>query len=193
MFKGARTASSAVLALLVLSSPWLTAQTNGTKEDFTATAITNNEFGAGANVVQIQVSRWSTEAERNRLVDTLVKKGADALLEELMDAKSVGIIKTPDSLGYDLRFAAQTPTEDGGRSVVLATDRPIGFWETTSGNRTLQYPFTVIQMQFDREGKGKGTLSYATRITARGKTIELENFATAPTMLTNIEARPHKD
>jgi hypothetical protein len=192
MFKRFRVASTAILAALVLSGPLLTAQTSGVKEDFTASAITNNEFGAGANIVQIQVTRWSTESERNKLVDALVKKGADELLKQLMDQKSVGIIKTPDSLGYDLRFASQTPTEEGGRRIVLATDRPIGFWETTSGTRTLQYPFTVIQMQLDREGKGKGTLSYATRITARGNTIELENFATAPTMLNNIEAHPHK-
>jgi hypothetical protein len=32
-------------------------------------------------------------------------------------------------------------------------------------------------------------MSYATRITAYGKVIELENFTTAPIMLTNIETR----
>lgn len=187
-----RLATSAIIAAVLSSGPSLKGQTNGVQEDFTASAITNNEFGAGANNVQIQVTRWSTEKERAALVDTLLKKGPDALLKQLMDAKSVGIIKTPDSLGYDLRYAYQTPMEDGGRSIVLATDRPIGFWEASNQPRTIQYPFTVIQMQLDRDGKGKGTLSYATKITARGKTIELENFATAPTMLTNIEAHPHK-
>jgi hypothetical protein len=187
-----RIGASAVLAALVLAGPWLAAQTSGVQEDFTASAITSNEFGAGANTVQIQVTRWSTEGERTRLVDALVKKGPDDLLKQLMKAKSVGIIKTPDSLGYDLRFASQTPTEEGGRRIVLATDRPIGFWEATNQPRTIQYPFTVIQMQLDREGKGKGTLSYATKITAHGNAIELENFTTAPTMLTNIEAHPHK-
>jgi hypothetical protein len=186
-------ASSVVLAALVLSGSWLAAQTSGIKEDFTATAITNNEFGAGANVVQIQVTRWSTESERTKLVNALVKNGPDDLLKELMRSRSVGIIKTPDSLGYDLRYASQTPGEDGGRRIVLATDRPIGFWEATRQPRTINYPFTVIQMQLDRDGKGKGTLSYATKITARGNTIERENFATAATMLTNIEAHPHKD
>jgi len=188
-----RVVSTTVLAALVLSGSWLAAQTSGVKEDFTATAITNNEFGAGTNVVQIQVTRWSTEAERTKLVNALVKKGADNLLKELMRNKPTGIIKTPDSLGYDLRYASQTPTEEGGRRIVLATDRPIGFWEATNQPRTIQYPFTVLQMQLDRDGKGKGTLSYATKISANGNTIELENCATAPTMLTSIEARPHKD
>ena len=42
---------------------------------------------------------------------------------------------------------------------VLATDRPISFWEATHQPRTIDYPFTVIQMELDREGHGKGTLS----------------------------------
>jgi hypothetical protein len=32
-------------------------------------------------------------------------------------------------------------------------------------------------------------MSYATKIIARGNTIELENFTTAPVMLTDIKAK----
>jgi len=72
---------------------------------------------------------------------------------------------------------------------VLATDRPIGFWEARNQPRSFDYPFTVIQMQIDRNGEGTGTLSYATRIRVVKDTIELENFATSPVMLTKISAR----
>ena len=48
-------------------------------------------------------------------------------------------------------------------------------------------------MQIGADGKGKGTMSYATRIRAHGKVIELENFSTAPIMLTDIEARKDVD
>jgi hypothetical protein len=47
----------------------------------------------------------------------------------------------------------------------------------------------VIQMEIPREGKGSGRISYATKIVAKDNTIELENFASAPIMLTQIEAR----
>ncbi len=73
--------------------------------------------------------------------------------------------------------------------IVLATDRPIGFWEAVRQPRTIQYPFTVIQMQMGHDGNGKGTLSYATKIIARGDTVELENFATQPIMLTEIRSQ----
>jgi hypothetical protein len=77
---------------------------------------------------------------------------------------------------------------------VLATDRPIGFWEAVHRPRTIQYPFTVIQMQIGRDGKGKGkgTLSVATKIVAHKNVVELENFATQPVMLTEITSKTAK-
>lgn len=185
--------TAALAGALVMTSVLGLAQTPGAPEEFTAVAIANDEFGSGAGTVIIRVNRWSTEAERMRLVNTLQSKGADALLDELKDARPVGTIRTPDSLAYDLRYANETKGEDGGRQIVIATDRPVGFWEAANNARTLAYPFTVIQMQMPAEGKGKGTMSYATRIRARGNVIELENFSTAPIMLTNIEARRKGD
>jgi hypothetical protein len=164
-------------------------QTNEQPEEFTAVAIQNNNLGSGADRVIIRVTRWSSEAERTRLAGAL-QKGSDTLLEQLRDQKPVGTIRTPDSLGYDLRYAHQEPGEDGGRRIVIATDRPIGFWEARNQPRTIDYPFTVIQMEIPKNGEGKGTMSYATKVMPRGNIIVLENFATAPVMLSSIEARP---
>jgi hypothetical protein len=183
----------AIAAVLALAGAWATAQTLGEKEEFTATAIVNNNLGSGAGTVLMQITRWSTDAERATLVNTLREKGPDALLDKLRDMRPVGMIRTPDSLGYDLHYAQQTPGEDGGRRIVIATDRPIGFWEASHRPRTLDYPFTVIQMNIGRDGTGQGTLSYATKVVARDNVIELENYATAPVMLTHIEARKKHD
>jgi hypothetical protein len=179
-------------AVVALSRVDAGAQTNGEQEEFTAVAIVNNNLASGAGTVLMRVTRWSTESERDRLIGTLKAKGPDKLLDELQHMKSVGTIRTPDSLGYDLRYAHQRPAEDGGRQIVLATDRPIGFWEAAHQPRTIQYPFTVIQMQIGADGRGKGTLSYATKVTAHGNTIELENFATQPVMLTEVKAEKGK-
>jgi hypothetical protein len=180
-------------ALIALASVTAAAQTTGTPEEFTAIAIANDNLRSGAGTVLISVDRWSTNAERDKLVTALRTKGADALLDELQDMPSVGRIRTPDSLGYDLRYAQQTPGEEGGRRIVIATDRPIGFWEAWARPRSIDYPFTVIQMQIDANGRGKGTMSVATRIRAYDNTIELENFASAPVMLTEIRAKKDTD
>jgi hypothetical protein len=182
----------ACVALLSMLIPRSWAQTLGEPEEFTATAIVNNERVSGAGTVLIRVTRWSTDMERTQLIETLQKKGPDELLDQLKGMRSVGTIRTPDSLAYDLRYAHERPGADGGRQIVLATDRPIGFWETVNQPRIIQYPFTVIQMQMGNEGKGKGTLSYATKIIARDNVVELENFDTQPVMLTEITAHKAK-
>jgi len=179
-----------IAVLLMLFAVAAYAQTNGQPERFTANAVSlSPEYGTGQRIVEITVDRWSPNAERERLVAALRTKGPDELLKQLQKNKPVGRIRTPDSLGYDLRYAQQTPLPEGGRMIVIATDRPIGFWEATQHPRSIDYPFTVIQMKLDREGNGSGTLSYATRIVAHeNNVIELEDFATQPIMLNNIRA-----
>lgn len=180
------------LAVMAALAGGVIAQTIGQPEEFTAVAIQNNNLGSGADRVIIRVTRWSSEAERTRLAAAL-QKSPDALLDQLQDQRPVGTIRTPDSIGYDLRYAHQEPGEDGGRRIVIATDRPISFWEAREQPRTIDYPFTVIQMEISKSGEGKGTLSYATKVMPRGNIIVLENFATAPIMLNRIEARPIRD
>lgn len=184
---------SLLIVVLLAGLVALHSQTLGQKERFTAVAIVNNNLGSGAGVVQIDITRWSTQSERTELLNVLKKSGAEKLLDALQDMRPVGTIKTPDSLGYDLRYANQTPLPEGGRRIVLATDRPIGFWEATRRPRTIDYPFTVIQMEIDRNGEGKGTLSYATKIIPQGDTIVLEDFATQPIMLTQIKSEAHTE
>ena len=176
------------LALLVFAQSY--AQTNQPAERFTANAVSlSPEYGTGQQVVEMNVNRWSSNAERERLVTALREKGPNELLKQLQKNKPVGRIRTPDSLGYDLRYAYQQTDPDGGRTIVIATDRPIGFWEATNRPRSIDYPFTVIQMKLDRDGTGKGTMSYATRIVAHeNNVIELEDFASQPIMLNNIKS-----
>jgi len=105
---------SGCAALLGLLNPLTSAQTLGEPEDFTAVAIVNNNLASGAGTVLIHISRWSTESERSRLIQTLQDKGSDQLLDELKDMQSVGTIRTPDSLAYDLRYAHQRKVKMGG-------------------------------------------------------------------------------
>jgi hypothetical protein len=185
------TAYLIVSAFLAMSSG-VDAQTQVQREEFTAVAIANNNIQSGAGTVLISIDRWSTNAEREKFVNAL-RKGPQTLVDALQDTRPVGRIRTPDSLGYDLRYAYQTPGEDGGRRIVIATDRPIGFWEAFNRPRTVDYPFTVVQMQIGADGRGTGTLSPFTKVLASGDNIYLENFASAPVMLTEIRAKKDED
>jgi hypothetical protein len=186
-------AAIVITSALLATGSGLIAQTHGGSEKFTAVAIANNNVQSGAGTVLISIERWSTNAERERFVSTLMNKGPRALIDALQDTRPVGRIRTPDSLGYDLRYAHQMPGEDGGRRIVIATDRPIGFWEAYTQPRTVDYPFTVVQMQIGSDGRGTGTLSEFTKVLAYKDNIYLENFASAPVMLTEIRSNKDSD
>ena len=100
----------------------------------------------------------------------------------------VGYFRTPESLAYDLRYAQRTPLPDRGERVVLATDRSVQFWEVAGGSRTTDYPFTVIELRIDGDGRGEGKMSIATKVTADKKdnTIVLENWGLQPVQLKDV-------
>jgi hypothetical protein len=181
-----------VTAFVSLLAPTGVMQSNQPAERFTAFAVSlgGNARRSGAGIVEIVVDRWSTDAERQRLVETLQTKGPGEMLEAMRDMREVGHIRTPDSLGYPLRYAHQTAGEEGGRRIVIATDRPISFWEQVNRPRTIDYPFTVIQMQIGQDGTGEGRMSVATRIIAHDNIIELERYEAQPVMLNKVRAQP---
>jgi hypothetical protein len=158
-------------------------------ERYVANAINIGTPGrAAADTVEIAVERWSTDAERDRLMAVLLEKGPDKLLDELQKLPRVGYIRTPNSIGYDLHYARKAPAEDGGEHVVLATDRYITFWEAVNRPRTVDYPFTLIELRIGPDGKGEGKMSLATKIMFDKKRNEivLENYQSQPVLLTDV-------
>jgi hypothetical protein len=53
----------------------------------------------------------------------------------------------------------------------------------------VDYPFTLVQLQFGKDGKGEGKLAALTMITYDKKknSIEIENYGTEPVRLSNFE------
>lgn len=146
-------------------------------------------MGAGqGGLVQITINRWSTPEERQTLVDAFRQKGGDGLLAALQDLPSVGKLHTPNTLGWDIHYAIQKPSEDGGRRIIIATDRSITFWEASRSTRSADYSFTLVEMRLGANGKGEGRMSLATRVALSkdGKNVELENYGSDPVRLQNV-------
>lgn len=181
----------AVLGLaLLVNSAALNGLSAATGERFRAFAVNMDSLvgRTGAQAVEIVVERWSTEGEVTRLLKVLQSDGPQKLLTALQATPRLGYIRTPDSLGYDLHFARKTPGEDGGEHIVIATDRYIGFWEAANRPRTIDYPFTVIELHINRDGTGEGKMSIATKVTVdkTGQTVTLENYGTQPVRLNDV-------
>lgn len=179
------------IGIVVMLAPSLNAQTSQ-KEEFTAFAI---NMGAGrAGVVDIAVDQWSPEGEREALLKVFMEKGQDAMVRELQQRPRLGFIRLPNTLGWSLHYAVQHPLPEGGRRVVIVTDRPIGFGEAVRDGRSMDYPFTMIEIRFKTDGTGVGKMSTGTKINKSkdGQHLELETWDNEPVRLNEVKAKVRK-
>jgi hypothetical protein len=178
-------------ALLTASGTAQNKEESAGPEEFTAVALSPGGplSNAVATSVEIDIERWSTPEERKQLV-AAVAKGPRAMLDLMHDMPRLGAIRPPGELGLTLHYAHQTRTEDGGRRIFLATDRPIGFAEAWYRSRTVDYPFTFIELNVPPRGEGTGRLSLATKVTASrdGRFVHAENWDT-PIDLRQVKRR----
>jgi hypothetical protein len=159
--------------------------------------MSNTATGATQSI-RITIDKWSSAAQRQQLIETFLAKKQDGLLKELEKLPEIGRFNFPGymgpdpnntmRLGTDIRYAMSYPGEDGGRRIVIATPRVIGFREAVNQPRLIDYPFSWFEMRFDSAGKGEGKLAYATQITFDKKknTIELENYSSERVRLNNL-------
>jgi hypothetical protein len=181
------------------------APTPADKVEIRGWALNMSNVATGANqTIQIRVDKWSPGAERDRLIDVFLAKGQKGLLSALEDLPEMGRFNFPGymgpdpnnimRLGTDIRYAYSTALPEGGRRIVIITPRVIGFREAVNQPRTADYPFTLFEMRFDRNGKGEGRMAYATQITfdKKKQAIELENYSSEPVRLNNLELEVKK-
>jgi hypothetical protein len=150
----------------------------------------NTPARARTGTLDINIERWSTPEEAARLRDVLTEKGADALLEALQKMKPrAGVIQRTGQLGWDIHFAQQVVASNGSRRIVIATDRPMSFWEAANQPRSADYAFTLAEIRLGPDGKGEGKLVPAAKIDydKESNTLEIENYNTEPTRLTQVE------
>ena len=192
---------SLVIAGVLALAPLGARQTSGEKLEITAFAVNMSNIGTGGSaVVEIDIDRWSTAAEREHLITTMVEKKEHELLKALQKMPSHGRFSIPGLVGPDphqlrlgnpLRYAWQTAQPEGGRRIVIATDRYIGFNEARNQPRTIDYPFTLFEIRVNKAGEGEGKMAVATKISfdKKKKAIELENYSSEPVRLNNVKVK----
>lgn len=86
---------------------------------------------------------------------------------------------------FQIARAIDTPA---GRRVLVATDESLGFGERLLATRALEPEVTLLEMRFDRDGRGTGKLPPAMKIAYHKETkiVELEDYASQPVRLSHI-------
>jgi hypothetical protein len=177
-----------MLALaLLLSASLAQAQVKGPIERYTAT--TTNVAGAGEPVT-IELLKWSTDADRDKLASVLAWYGEKEVAGSM---PTVGYLWTSAAAGYSIRYAYRIPTSDGGQRIILLTDRKLGAWSPEAWKPTAAATpdpssYSVIEIRVNRSGQGEGKTSLTTRVTfeTASKSIALENYAAQPVILKGV-------
>jgi hypothetical protein len=171
----------------------------------TGFALSMSNVATGANQsIQIMINKWSSPAQRKLLIDTFMEKKQDGLEDALQKQPEMGRFNFPGymgpdpnntmRLGTDIRYARSESLPDGGRKIVIITPRVIGFAEARNQPRTVDYPFSLFEMHFDKDGKGQGKLAYATQIQFDKKknAIGLEYWSSEPVRLNELRLEVKK-
>jgi len=183
-----RVLTPAAIFVLTLSSFYGPAAAQGPREEFSSTLSNiSNVGGVGITPLTIRITRWTDDEAHERMMGLLRDKGQDAFLRALTDEEPVGSIATPTSLKYDFFYARQEPLEEGGRRIFMITDRPMDFYERVNSTRSRDYPFTVIELRLDKEGRGQGSLAQLVQLRLIGNFLGIENLATSPMKLSDIK------
>ena len=154
----------------------------------TAFAIDLNSSVRTATL-DIAIERWSTPEEIANLKAILVESGDDKLLSALQRIKPrCGYARTSNSLGWDIYFARETPLPDGGRKIVLGSDRPVNMWEARNSGRSMDYQFSLAEIRLPATGKGQGKAIRRAQlgVNKETNTLEIENYEREPVRLNEI-------
>ena len=97
-------------------------------------------------------------------------------------------MRTETSIPWDLYLASETSLPGGGRRIVVATDRPVGYWEAFNPSRLDEYKFSLAEVRIGADGKGEGkAIPYAQLSYDKDtNTFEVENYQQLPVRLTQV-------
>ncbi len=157
-------------------------------------------MGAGmAGVLEITVTRWSTDEERKALVDSLAQNGQEKTVDLLRKQKETGFARTQSGAGMQgwpssrLHYAHESQ-KDGKRVVVLVTDRNMSVAEEMRQDRSVDYDVSAIVMELEPVTgdkklieKGQGTYYAAVKLSFdKDNKLKVEYLGTQPVRLTDI-------
>ena len=149
--------------------------------------------GAGLRVnVDLYVDAYTSDDEAKSMASLLINAGPDALLKVLEKSKTIGKIRLSGRTGfYNLKLIRSHRTSTG-RRIYAVGDRPVGFLEAYASNRSLDYPFGILQLELKTDEKGKeegeGALLYSAKIKVLdGKSIDVESYGVGPIRLMGVK------
>jgi hypothetical protein len=146
---------SVLLAALIVSAVTIAISADDRKtETIDATAMgTSTQSGQNVNV-KVTIYEYSTEEDRQILIDAFKKGQNQGLVNALTKMRAVGRIAITGTIGYDLSFIRLIPTPTG-RKIRFVTNRLLRFGEVYANSQTTAYNLTAGEIEINDTDKDK--------------------------------------
>ena len=123
-------------------------------ETIDATAMgTSTQLGKNVGV-KVTIYEYSTDEDRQILIDAFKKGQNQGLVNALTKMKSVGRIAITGTLGYDLSYIRLIPIPTG-RKIRFVTNRLLRFGEVYANTQTTAYNLTAGEIEINDSDKDK--------------------------------------
>jgi hypothetical protein len=153
---------------------------------YTATVIPAVALSGGSVRVRIQITAYTSDAEKIQLKDTFSKQGSDKGLE-MLRTMTKGYINIAGQSGRKIMAAFKLDRQEGKR-LILVTEHVLSAYEKQQGTRAEDYPLTIIHIQFDTMGHAtSGEVYPAARLSVtRDGFVDVDTQATNTATLVDI-------
>jgi len=166
---------------------------SGFQEVYTGTIVAMNGPSA-STTFNLSIRDYTSDEDVQRYLGILAEGDQTDVLKVIRDL-DLGRLSTQRSVGRNLIVVRKSQMPDGKTRIVAAFERWQTFAEVRGGYRSQDYPFGIMELILDANGKGSGTFIAACKIDLKrdkktGKyTLELENFATYPNKVMGVIRR----
>jgi len=111
----------------------------------------------GKNIgIQVRISQFSTDQDRQVLVNAFKTGQNQGLVDALSKMKPVGRIAITGTVGYDLSYIRAVPTATG-RKIRFVTNRPIRIGEAYNNTQSMAYNLTAGEVDINDADKSKNS------------------------------------
>jgi hypothetical protein len=177
----------AALAAGLLLLPALSGQ-NKSEQYSGVLQMTGGAAGGASRSIDIWINKYNTDEDIKGYATLLVEGGPDKLRRAL-EKEDVGQIAPVGRTGIALAVARKFV--NGNKTIIrVVTARDMSFLELRYNGRSTDYPYTIVQLELDQNGKGTGSLIAAAKISFNKKknTYEIESYqhGTAYNRIANV-------
>ena len=145
-----------LLALLLAAAvPAISADDKPTETIDAQAMGTSTQLGRNVGI-KVIINRYSTQEDRQVLVDAFKKGQHQGLVKALQDMKPVGRIAITGTLGYDLAYIALIPSPTG-RKIRFAANRWIRFGEAYHNTQSQSFDLTAGEFDLNDSDNKKST------------------------------------